>query len=603
MQRRDFCKLFAAATAAQAMPALPQSTQLRNFPPLNGFDSPTQEYAEFCATAEDKRVFFELLNGQFAKVHLDPATWQVSPNSESGPKMPPSLPVPGGSWNGVPMLSPITGLAGDGPYQPTWESMLAYEVPEWYQDAKFGIWAHWGPQCVPEAGDWYARNMYMQGSTQYQYHLQHYGHPSKFGFKDLCPQWTLLNWKPEDLMLRYHKAGARFFLALANHHDNLDTWDSKHHPWNAVNIGPRRDVVGTWAAQARKLNMRFGVTVHQPRNWWWLQTAHGSDTTGPLAGVPYDGHLTAADGAGQWWQGMDPQQMYAPKHPPMALPDISYVKNFYDRTRDLIDRHDPDLLYLDNALLPLGWGGMNISAYFYNRSLKLRQGRMEAVITTKQVPDNLLKALVADYERGTTSSLAAYPWQSETCIGGWHYDRALFQAPGEFGGYMHPTEVIHWLIDTVSKNGTFVLNIPGRPDGTIDSKEIAVLDQLTAWMQVHGEAIYETRPWTTYGEGPNVRKGASAQNAPRHLDALDIRFTRNKANTVVYAFFLGSPNRDPLIESFGKASPHCPGVIAQVELLGHGARLQFQQRMKGLSVKLPSHDISDAAIALKVSLA
>ena len=585
------------------MPALPQSTQLRNFPPLNGFDSPTQEYAEFCATAEDKRVFFELLNGQFAKVHLDPATWQVSPNSESGPKMPPSLPVPGGSWNGVPMLSPITGLAGDGPYQPTWESMLAYEVPEWYQDAKFGIWAHWGPQCVPEAGDWYARNMYMQGSTQYQYHLQHYGHPSKFGFKDLCPQWTLLNWKPEDLMLRYHKAGARFFLALANHHDNLDTWDSKHHPWNAVNIGPRRDVVGTWAAQARKLNMRFGVTVHQPRNWWWLQTAHGSDTTGPLAGVPYDGHLTAADGAGQWWQGMDPQQMYAPKHPPMALPDISYVKNFYDRTRDLIDRHDPDLLYLDNALLPLGWGGMNISAYFYNRSLKLRQGRMEAVITTKQVPDNLLKALVADYERGTTSSLAAYPWQSETCIGGWHYDRALFQAPGEFGGYMHPTEVIHWLIDTVSKNGTFVLNIPGRPDGTIDSKEIAVLDQLTAWMQVHGEAIYETRPWTTYGEGPNVRKGASAQNAPRHLDALDIRFTRNKANTVVYAFFLGSPNRDPLIESFGKASPHCPGVIAQVELLGHGARLQFQQRMKGLSVKLPSHDISDAAIALKVSLA
>jgi alpha-L-fucosidase len=585
------------------MPALPQSTQLRNFPPLNGFDSPTQEYAEFCATAEDKRVFFELLNGQFAKVHLDPATWQVSPNSESGPKMPPSLPVPGGSWNGVPMLSPITGLAGDGPYQPTWESMLAYEVPEWYQDAKFGIWAHWGPQCVPEAGDWYARNMYMQGSTQYQYHLQHYGHPSKFGFKDLCPQWTLLNWKPEDLMLRYHKAGARFFLALANHHDNLDTWDSKHHPWNAVNIGPRRDVVGTWAAQARKLNMRFGVTVHQPRNWWWLQTAHGSDTTGPLAGVPYDGHLTAADGAGQWWQGMDPQQMYAPKHPPMALPDISYVKNFYDRTRDLIDRHDPDLLYLDNALLPLGWGGMNISAYFYNRSLKLRQGRMEAVITTKQVPDNLLKALVADYERGTTSSLAAYPWQSETCIGGWHYDRALFQAPGEFGGYMHPTEVIHWLIDTVSKNGTFVLNIPGRPDGTIDSKEIAVLDQLTAWMQVHGEAIYETRPWTTYGEGPNVRKGASAQNAPRHLDALDIRFTRNKANTVVYAFFLGSPNRDPLIESFGKASPHCPGAIAQVELLGHGARLQFQQRMKGLSVKLPSHDISDAAIALKVSLA
>jgi alpha-L-fucosidase len=589
--------------AAKALPALSQLPTSTAYPPLNGFDNYAKDYAEFCATPEDKRVFYELQNGQFAKVHLDSETWQVSPNSESGPKMPPSLPVPGGSWNGVPMRSPIAGLAGDGPYEPTWESMLAYEVPEWYQDAKFGIWAHWGPQCVPEAGDWYARNMYIQGSAQYQYHLEHYGHPSRFGFKDLCPQWTLLNWQPEELMHRYHKAGARFFLALANHHDNLDTWNSKHHPWNAVNVGPRRDVIGAWAAEARKFNMRFGVTVHQPRNWWWLQTAHGSDTTGPLAGVPYDGHLTAGDGKGQWWQGLDPQQMYAPKHPPMALPDISYVKSFYDRTRDLIDQHDPDLLYLDNALLPLGWGGMNISAYFYNRSLQKQHGRMEGVITTKQVPDHLLKALVADYERGTTNSIARYPWQSETCIGNWHYDRALFEAPGEYGGYMHPAEVIHWLIDTVSKNGTFILNIPGRPDGTIDSKEIAVLDGITAWIQVHGEAIYETRPWKIYGEGPDVRKAASTDHSPRHLDARDIRFTRNKANTVIYAFLLGTPTADPLIESFGTASPHCPGGIGQVEMLGHRGKLSFQQRMDGLIVHLPLHDISDAAIALKVSVA
>jgi alpha-L-fucosidase len=601
VQRRDFCKLIAAATAAKAMPASSQSPQ-PTFPPLNGFDRYTQDYAAFCATAEDKRVYFEVQDGRFAKVRLDPATWEVSPNSESGPKMPPRLPVPGGSWNGAPMRSPIPGLAGDGPYEPTWESMLAYEVPEWYQDAKFGIWAHWGPQCVPEAGDWYARNMYMQGSAQYKYHLEHYGHPSTFGFKDLCPQWTLLNWQPRELMQRYKAAGARFFLALANHHDNLDTWNSKHHPWNAVNVGPRRDVVGGWAAEARKLGMRFGVTVHQPRNWWWMQTAHGADTTGPLAGVPYDGHLTAADGKGQWWQGLDPQQMYAPKHPPMALPDISYVKNFYDRTRDLIDSHDPDLLYLDNAQLPLGWGGMDISAYFYNRSLR-QKGRLEGVITTKQVPDHLLKALVADIERGTTNSIAAYPWQSETCIGNWHYDRSLYEAPGEFGGYTHPTEIIHWLIDIVSKNGIFILNIPGRPDGTIDSKEVAVLDGITSWIQVHGEAIYETRPWRTYGEGPDVRAGASPGSAPRKLGSSDIRFTRNKTNTVIYACLLGAPTSDPLIESFGKASPYCPGVIAQVELLGHLGKLQFQQSSDGLTVGLPKQDISAAAIVLKVSLA
>jgi len=481
--------------------------------------------------------------------------------------------------------------------------MLEYEVPEWYRDAKFGIWAHWSPQCVPEAGDWYARNMYAQGSDQYKYHLEHYGHPSRFGFKDLCPQWTLLNWDAQALMERYKKAGARFFLALANHHDNFDAWDSKHNPWNAVRIGPHRDVVGTWAAAARAQGMRLGVTVHQPRNWWWLQTAHGCDAAGPLAGVPYDGHLTMADGKGQWWDGLDPQLMYGPKHPPMALPDVSYVKNFYDRTRDLINQHDPDLLYLDNSLLPLGWGGMNASAYFYNHILKTRGGKMEGVITTKQVPDRLAKALVADIERGNTDGIAAYPWQSETCIGGWHYDRRLFDQPGEFGGYQHPRDVIHWLIDTVSKNGTFVLNIPGRPDGTIDSKEMAVLDKIGDWMRVNGEAIYGTRPWKIFGEGPAASSSdASKGNGVGALGARDIRFTRNKSGTGVYAFILGWPEKEATVQALGTSSPQAPGKVSQVELLGYGGRVQFRQDASALRVQLPREKPCDFAIALKVSL-
>ena len=599
MQRRDFCKLIAAAATAEAFPL---SAQRAPELPSNQFDTYARDYAQFCATPADQREFYELQDGKFVQEKLDETTWQVSPNSESGPHMPPKLPVPGGSWNGVPMEAPIAGLAGDGPYQATWDSMLSYEAPDWYRDAKFGIWAHWSPQCVPEAGDWYARNMYIQGSTQYQYHLDHYGHPSKFGFKDLCPQWTLLNWQPDELMERYKKAGARFFFALANHHDNMDAWNSKHNPWNAANIGPHRDVVGGWAAAARKQGLRFGVTVHQPRNWWWLQTAHDSDATGPMKGVPYDGHLTAADGKGQWWDGFDPQIMYAPKHPPMALPDVSYVKNFYDRTRDLIDQHDPDVLYLDNSLLPLGWGGMNASAYFYNHNLKTRGGKMEGVITTKQVPDHLLKAVVADYERGTTNAIAKYPWQSETCIGGWHYNRALLEQPGIYGGYSDPKEIIHWLIDTVSKNGTFILNIPGRPDGTIDSKEIAVLDRITEWMQRNGEAIYETRPWTVYGEGPDVMKSASQGASPRPLSSQDIRFTRNKNKTVIYSFILGWPENDPMIEALGTRSPHSPGRITNVELLGYPDKLSFQLAAAGLQIKLPNRVISATAIALKIYL-
>jgi alpha-L-fucosidase len=609
MRRRDFCKMIAAAAAATAMPSVAAAGEAP--PPAgegpaalpavpSGFNTLTEDYAKFCAKPADQRVFYALQNGAIVREKLNEAAW-----IPTGWGDPPKLPVPGGSWDGVPMESPIAGLSGDGPYKPTWDSLLQYDAPDWYRDAKFGIWAHWSPQCVPEDGDWYARRMYQQGSKQYANQQAHYGHPSTFGYKDLCPQWTLLNWEPDALIERYKKAGARFFIALANHHDGFDAWNSRHQPWNAQNIGPHRDVVGIWAAAARKQGMRFGVTVHQARNWWWFQTSHGADKTGPLAGVPYDGDLTAAQGKNQWWQGYDPQRLYGAKHPADALPDVSYVKNFYDRTRDLIDQHDPDLLYFDNSLLPLGWGGMNIGAYFYNHNLKTHGGKMEAVLNGKQVPDRLAKALVADYERGLTSQIMPYAWQSETCIGEWHYNRALFDHPGEYGGYLQPRDVIHWMIDTVSKNGTFILNIPGKPDGTIDRKEIAVLDKISDWMQVNGEAIYATRPWKVYGEGPDMVKSGSFQgNSISKLGPKDIRFTRNKANSVVYAIVLGWPAEAFVIQSLGTGADTHPGKIQHVQLLGTEEKPSWKQTAQGLRVELPRHyqPATDYAAALKIML-
>lgn len=601
MQRREFCKLLAAAAAATAAPAMGQSGGASQSPAFQAFDSLTEDYAAFCATPEAERIFYALANGEFVKEKLDEKTWK--PTAWGNP---PSLPIPGGSWDGVPMDSPIAGLSGQGPYQPTWNSLLQYDAPEWYRDAKFGIWAHWSPQCVPEDGDWYARNMYMEGSPQYKYHLEHYGPPSKFGYKDLCAQWTLLNWDPDGLIQRYKKAGAKFFVALANHHDGFDTWNSKHQPWNAGAIGPHRDVVGGWATAARNQGLRLGVTVHQHRNWWWFQTSHGADKAGTLAGVPYDGDLTTAQGKSQWWQGLDPQRLYAPKHPFDALPDISYVKDFYDRTRDLVDQHDPDLLYFDNPLLPLGWGGMNIAAYYYNHNLQNNGGKMEAVLTVKKVPDRWAKSVVADYERGLTSKIMPYPWQSETCIGNWHYDRKLFDHPGEYGGYLQPRDVIHWMIDTVSKNGTFLLNIPGKPDGSIDRKEIAILDKITDWMQTNGEAIYATRPWKLFGEGPDtVTSGSFQGRSVGKLGEKDIRFTRNKANTVIYAIVLGWPSGEFVIQSLGAASSAKPGKIEHVELLGTQEKLKWKQSADGLHVALPGsyRPSVDFAAALKVSLA
>ena len=596
MRRRDFCKILGASAAAMAS----RKSWAQNA--SDGIANPADfDYARFCATPEADRIFSIVSDGRLTTGKLDPAAWK--PTGWGGPEKVPGVPD---TWDGVPMQSPIPALAGTGPYAPNWDSLLQYDAPEWYRDAKFGIWAHWSPQCVPEDGDWYARNMYEPGQRQYQFHQEHYGPSSRFGYKDLCAQWTLLNWQPEELMDRYKKAGARFFFSLANHHDGFDCWGSQYQPWNAQSMGPHRDVVGTWARAARDRGLRFGVTIHQARNWWWFQTSHNADKQGPFAGVPYDGELTLADGKDTWWQGNDPQRLYGPKHPQDALPDPSYVKNFYDRTRDLIDLHDPDLLYFDNALFPLGWGGMNIAAYYYNNSLLKHGGKVDVVANIKNVPDHLAKSVVADYERGLTSGIMPFAWQSETCIGEWHYNRRLYNRPGEFGGYLQPRDVIHWLVDTVSKNGTFVLNVPGKPDGTIDAKEIAVLDKITAWMGVNGEAIYETRPWKIYGEGPNAIKAGSFQgNSVSKLGAQDVRFTRSKDNKTVYAITLGLPAGELAIQALGLSSPNSPGKIAKLEVLGSTQAPKWKQSANGLTVTMPNgiSGIPDYGVALKASLA
>jgi alpha-L-fucosidase len=247
-----------------------------------------------------------------------------------------------------------TGTIAAGPFAPTWDSLAKYQTPDWFRNAKFGIWAHWGPQCEAEHGDWYARGLYEEGSDHYRYHVEKYGHPSKFGFKDVIQQWKAERWDPNALLALYKKAGAKYFMALANHHDNFDLYNSRHQPvWNSTKIGPMKDLIAGWSRAARANGMRFGVSVHAAHAWTWYETAQGADKKGPFAGIPYDGKLTKADGKGTWWEGLDPQALYAQNHPlsksggdggvwheqwhwagGAAIPEKAWCENFFKRTRE-----------------------------------------------------------------------------------------------------------------------------------------------------------------------------------------------------------------------------------------------------------------------------
>ena len=506
-----------------------------------------------------------------------------------------------------------------GKFQPIWQSLSQYQVPEWFRDRKFGIWAHWGPQCGPEEGDWYARQMYQEGSGQYRSHVQRYGHPSAFGFKDVINQWKAEKWDPEKLVSLYKRVGAQYFFALANHHDNFDLWDSKYQPWNSVAIGPRKDIIGGWARAARAAGLPFGVSVHAAHAWSWYEAAQGADKNGPKAGVPYDGKLTKADGKGKWWEGLDPQDLYEQNHRPASgfdnpgtihsqwnwgegatPPDQAYCQKFYDRTADLIKKYQPDLLYYDDTALPL-WpvsdAGLKITADFYNTNLAKSGGRSQGVLFGKILDDQQKKCVVWDIERGTPNATLPYAWQTDTCIGDWHYNRAVY----DHNRYKSAKTVIHMLADIVSKNGNLLLNIPVRGDGSIDEKEVRILEGIGAWMDVNKEAIFATRPWATFGEGPSSAGNAlSAQGfnegKGKVFTAEDVRFTMSEDGGTLYAIMLGWPGTTTTIKSLGKQAGLLKRAITRVDLLGSPAKITWDRTDTGLSlVGIPAAPLTDAA--------
>jgi alpha-L-fucosidase len=509
-------------------------------------------------------------------------------------------------------LSSVPGPA-QGLVAPGWSSLAAhFRMPDWFRDAKFGIWAHWGPQCQPEFGDWYARLMYIhgrlpwqEGETPYQNHLRRYGHPSRTGFIDIIGQWKADSWEPEDLLNRYVKAGARYFMAMGCHHDNFDLFASKHHPWNSTRVGPKRDIVGMWERLVREAGLKFGVSNHSSHAWHWYQVAYGYDAEGPMRGRRYDAYwLRRRDGKGTFWEGLDPQELYASPYyvapegiasdadmnawhdkrdgkwlEAAPVQNSAFVDKWLQRQNQLVDDYRPDLVYFDDTGLPLGQAGLEAAAHFYNQALKWR-GDVDVIVFGKKLEAWQRRAVVEDVERGFVDEIRPEPWQTDTCIGNWHYDRKLY----ENGGYKSSKQVIQRLADVVSKNGNLLLNIPIRGNGTIDAKEEAIVDEIGAWAARNGEAIFATRPWRVFGEGPTKPPAGmlNEQDASPFTEE-DIRFTR-KGETL-YAIFLDWPSRESAIASIGGRM--LPGaVVEKAELIG-GPELQFRRDAHALRISLP----------------
>jgi alpha-L-fucosidase len=470
-----------------------------------------------------------------------------------------------------------------GPFEPTWESLRQYQCPQWFEDAKFGIWSHWGPQAVPMYGDWYARQMYIEGSDQYRYHVRKFGHPSQFGWKDVVQLWKAEKFDPEGLMDLFAQAGAKYFVAQAAHHDNFHNWNSSHHRWNSVNMGPHKDIIALWQAAAKKRGLPFGFSEHMGATFTWYKPTKGADKTGLYVGVPYDGNDPAFE------------DLYLPNRDTGELSegtwytdDPRWQAKWYEFAKELVDRYQPDLLYSDGGV-PFEQYGLDIIAHLYNTSAKLHGGVNQAVYNQKNRNANVYTVGILDIERSQLPGIFPHIWQTDTSVGDWFYNLRDV--------YKSPKQVAEMLVDIVSKNGNLLLNIPQRPDGTLDDECTYILKSLAGWFQANGEGIYGTRPWTVFGEGPSsvVIQGFKEEAVPWTIE--DFRFTQKDGS--VYAFQMKWPEGGKtVIRSLAQGSvPAVKSVVA----LGFAAPLKFEQTPRGLAIDLPEQKPSEYAQCYKVS--
>jgi len=473
----------------------------------------------------------------------------------------------------VDILTTVEQIIAAGPFTETWESLKAYRVPSWYEDGKFGIFIHWGVYSVPAFGnEWYPRNMYVQGSPEYEHHRSTYGAHTSFGYKDFIPQFTADKFDPRHWANLFRRAGAQFVMPVAEHHDGFQLYDSYLSDWTAARMGPKRDLIGELADAVRREFLVFAVSSHRAEHWWFFNGGMGfeSDVQDPAY----------AD-------------FYAPAQAKTLQPNQEFLDDWLARTCELIDKYRPQVVWFDWWIEEPAFEPYlrRFAAYYYNRAAEWGRG-VAINYKFKAFPAG---TAIYDIERGQLDDIRRPFWQTDTSVAknSWGYTHGQ--------DYKTVDDLVDDLVDIVSKNGALLLNIGPRPDGTIPEQEEELLLGIGGWLQMNGEAVYGTRPWKIFGEGPTQVVGGSFTDTKRvPFTGQDIRFTTR--GEILYAIALAWPEGGHLtVKSLASDATLFVQGIEKVELLGAAEPLSWTRDTAGLHVSLPARPPGDHAFAFRVT--
>lgn len=468
------------------------------------------------------------------------------------------------------------------PFAPTWDSLKTHSTPSWYQDGKFGIFIHWGLYSVPAFGnEWYPRNMYIAGTPEFEYHQRTFGPQNKFGYKDFIPRFQAEKYDPAAWADLFRQAGAKFVVPVAEHHDGFAMYDSSLSDWTAAKMGPKRDLIGELARAVRAQGLVFGVSSHRAEHWFFMNGGRkfDSDVRDPRYEAFYGPARLIDEGTA--WDNRD----WTPR------PDAQYLEDWLARCQELVDKFRPQLFWFDWWIEQIVFQPyvQRFAAYYYNRAAEW--GQSVAINYKNKTFEE--GSAVLDIERGQLREIRPFFWQNDTSISKNSWGFVQDQ------DYKSANDLICDLVDITSKNGALLLNIGPKADGTIPHAEQTILREIGQWLSVNGEAIYGTRPWKIYGEGPtDIPEGAFSDTKRQPFTGQDIRYTQK--DHTLYATLLAWPGNTAILHAVASGSEQLPEKIKRVSLLGGPEQLDWSQDADGLRLTLPSQNPGNYACVIKI---